>query len=151
MKRLVLRSRGVGMLLAAGLIAWVAGHPAPAWSDNSCSVRTLKGTYVGSCEGVQGSAQTHFASACKDQFHGDGTVSGVCSSTDKDNVFHNVSYTGTYTLNPDCTGTFTSTDENGGVAHGDLFVPRDGSEFGFIFTDPGVVDAFTERRVSQQD
>jgi len=78
-------------------------------------------------------------------------VSGVYSSTDKDNVFHNVSCTGTYTLNPDCTGTFTSTDENGAVAKGDLFVPGDGSEFGFICTDPGVVDAFTERRVSQQD
>jgi hypothetical protein len=151
MKRAVLRSRGIGMLLAAGLLAWGAGHTGPAWSANSCSLRTLKGTYLAECNGVQGSAQTHFASACKDQFHGDGTVSGVCSSTDKDHVFHHVSYSGTYTVDPDCTGTWTTTDENGVVAHLDVYAAPDGAKFSFIFTDPGVVDENVEERVSEQD
>jgi hypothetical protein len=151
MKRGVLKSRGVGMLLAVGLIAWGAGHPQPAWSSNSCSLKTLKGTYVGACEGVQGSAQTHFAVACKDQFHGDGTVSGICTSTDKDNVSRHVPYTGTYTVNPDCTGTITTTDENGVVTHQDLFFPPDGAMWSQIFTDPGFVDAGVEQRVSRDD
>jgi hypothetical protein len=148
MKRSVLKSRGIVMLVAVGLFAWGVGHPEPAWSGDSCSLRSLKGTYVGACHGVQGSTQAHFAAACNDHFHGDGTVSGVCSSTDKDNASRNVSYTATYTVNPDCTGTFTSTD---GATHLDLFVARDGSLFGATFTDPGVVDAFVEQRVSQQD
>src|SRR5215469_15984233 len=113
MKCAILRSLGMGMFLTVGLFAWGAGHPAPAWSDNSCSLRTLKGTYMISCEGVQGSGQTHFAFAGREQFHGDGTLNGIYSYADKDSVLHRVSYTGTYTVNPDCTGTYTSTDENG--------------------------------------
>jgi len=151
MKRGILKSRGVGTILAAGLLAWGVGHPAPAWSGNSCSLKTLTGTYVGACEGVQGSAQTHFAVACKDQFHGNGTMSGVCTSSDKHNVFRHVPYTGTYTVNPDCTGAFTTTDENGVVSHADLFFPPDGALFSAIFTDPGVVDEFVEERVSRDD
>jgi hypothetical protein len=148
MKRLVLRSRGVGMLLAAGLIAWVAGHPAPAWSDNSCSQRTLKGTYMISCHGVQGARQSNFAVAGLEHFHGDGTSSGVTSYTDKHNILRQVPFTATYTVNPDCTGTYLATDENGTI-HLDVFLAHDGSEFSFVFTDPGVVDSGLEQRLSQ--
>ena len=106
---------------------------------------------MGSCEGVQGSAQTHFASACKDQFHGDGTVSGVYSSTDKDNVFHNVSYTGTYTVNPDCTGTSTINVPGGGGPSFDLFIAPDGSELATFATAPaGNQLASIDRRVSRK-
>jgi hypothetical protein len=148
MKRTLLRLRGVGMFLGVGLFAWGAGHPAPAWSDNSCSLGTLKGTYLVACHGVQGSAQTDWAGAAREQFHGDGTLDGVQTITDKDTVSHHDSYTGTYTVNPDCTGTYTSTDENGVVTHADMFIPRDGSEIDMIFTDHTVVDAFVERKVS---
>ena len=151
MKRAVLRPFGMGMILAVGLLAWGAGHPDSAWSGDACSLRTLKGTYVGACHGVAGNKQNHFAVACKDQFHGDGTVSGVCTSSDKDNVFRHVPYTGTYTVRPDCTGTITTTDENGVVTHADLFFPPDGSFWSLIFTDPGVVDAAVEQRASRDD
>jgi len=149
MKRTSLKSGYMGIALAVGLFAWGAGHPAPAWSGDSCSLKTLKGTYMYNCHGVQGSAQTDFAAAGKEQFHGDGTVDGVITSTDKDNVSHHVSYTAIYTVNPDCTGTYTSTDENNVVTHADLYFPRDGSELDMVLTDPGVVDALVERRVSQ--
>ena len=99
------------------------------------------------CHGVQGSAQTDFAAAGKEQYHGDGTLDGVITSSDKDNVSHHVSYTGTYTVNPDCTATYTVTDENGVVTHADLFLPRDGSEIDMVVTEPGLVDALVERRV----
>ena len=99
----------------------------------------------------QGSAQTHFAVACKDQFHGNGTMSGVCTSSDKHNVFRHVPYTGTYTVNPDCTGAFTTTDENGIVSHADLFFPPDGAFWSLIFTDAGVVDEVVEQRASRDD
>ena len=148
MKRAVLRSLGVGTILAVGLIVWGAGHPAPAWSDNSCSQRTLKGTYMISCHGVQGAGQSNFAIAGLEHFHGDGTSSGVTSYTDKDNILRQVPFTATYTVNPDCTGTYTATDENGTI-HLDVFLARDGSEFSFVFTDPGVVDSGLEQRTSR--
>jgi hypothetical protein len=134
------------MLFAVGLLAWGAGHPAPAWSGNTCSLGTLKGTYIGHCAGVQGSRQRHFAAAALEHFHGNGTSSGVSSYTDKNNILRQVPFTATYTVNPDCTGTYTATDENGTI-HLDVFLAPDGSEFNFIYTDPGVVDSALERRV----
>jgi len=134
------------MLLAVGLLAWGVGHPAPAWSGNSCSLKTLKGTYSGFCHGVQGPGQTDFAAADIEHFHGDGTDDGVSTYADKDNVLSQVPFTATYTVNPDCTGTYTATDKNGTI-HIDMFVAPDGSGLSFVYTDPGVVDAGSERRV----
>ena len=111
------RQISVGMLLAVGLFIWGAGHPEQALSDKPCSLRTLKGTYLYHCAGVQGSGQVHFAFAGKDQYNGDGTMTGVFSYSDKGNILHHVSYTGTYTVNPDCTGAYTTMDENGVVGH----------------------------------
>jgi len=148
MKRTILRSRGVTTILAVGLLGWGAGHPTPAWSDSSCSQRTLKGTYMISCHGVQGDAQSNFAVAGLEHFRGDGTSSGVSTYTDKDKISRQVPFTATYTVNPDCTGTYTATDENGTI-HLDIYVARDGSEFSFAFTDTGVVDSGLEQRLSQ--
>jgi hypothetical protein len=151
MKRTVLKPLGVGLLFAVGLLSWSAGHPEPAASDNPCSLRTLKGLYVYHCSGVQfvNGQPVPFAFAGRDQYHGDGTLSGVYSVSDPGTISHHVAYTGTYTVNPDCTGSFTTEDENGVVTHADLFFGRDGEEVSFILTDPGVVDAGVERRVRQ--
>lgn len=139
----------VGMLLAAGLLIWGAGHPERVWSDPPCSLRTLKGTYLYHCAGVQGGDEAHFAFAGKDHFNGDGKATGVFSYSDKDNILHHVSYTGAYTVNPDCTGAYTTVDENGAVGNLDLFFGPDGAEVTFLITDPGFVDAGVERRVGK--
>lgn len=145
MKRAVLGPIGVGLLLAVGLLIGGAGHPEQAASENPCSLRTLQGTYVYHCSGLVNGVL--FAFAGQDQYNGDGTMSGVYSFSDNGAISHNVSYTGTYTVNPDCTGTVTTTDENGGVVRADLFFGRDGAEFNFVLTDSGDVDAGVERRV----
>ena len=143
------RQIGVGMLLAVGLLISEVGHPEQALSDKPCSLQTLKGTYVYHCAGFQlvDGQQVHFAFAGKDHYNGDGTMTGVYSFSDTSAISHHVSYTGTYTVKPDCTGTFTTVDENGVVVHTDLFFGRDGDEVSFILTDRGVVDAGVERRV----
>ena len=148
------RQISVGMLLAVGLLIWGAGQPEQAWSENSCSLRTLKGTYVYHCRGIQlvNGQQVHFAFAGQDHFNGDGKVTGVYSYSDNSAnsaILQHVSYSGTYTVNPDCTGTYTTTDVNGVVGHLDLFFGHDGAEVTFIFTDPGVVDGGVERRVNK--
>src|SRR5215831_10764540 len=140
MKRTILRSLGVGMILTVGLLAWGLGHPQLAWSGNSCSLKTLKGTYTGFCHGVQGAQQSNFAAADLEHFHGDGTSNGFSTYADKDNVLSQVPFNATYTVKPDCTCTYTATDVNGTI-HLDIFVAPDGSEFNFVYTDPGVVDA----------
>jgi len=151
MKRAVLRPIGVGMLLAVGLLIEGAGHPEQAASAKPCSLQTLKGTYVWHFTGFQivNGQQVHFAFAGQDNYNGDGTMTGTYSFSDNGAISQNVSYTDTYTVNPDCTGTLTSVDEHGLIGHFDLFFGRDGEEVSFVQTDPGVVAAGVERRVRQ--
>jgi hypothetical protein len=145
------RQISVGMFLAVGLLISGAGHPEPAASAEQCSLRTLKGTYVYHCAGFrldEKGQQVHFAFAGQDHFNGEGTVTGVYSYSDNSPILQQqISYSGTYTVNPDCTGSYTTVDENGISGHLDLFFGPDGAEVTFIFTDPGVVDAGVERRV----
>jgi hypothetical protein len=136
------------MLLAVGLLAWGAGHPVPAWSGDTCSVGVLKGTYIIVCNGVQGAKASHFSFSGLEHFHADGTSNGVSTYADKDNILRKVLFTATYTVNPDCSGTYRSIDENGTVTNLDIYVARDGSEFSYIFTDPGFVDSGLEQRIS---
>jgi hypothetical protein len=141
----------VAILLALGLLLSGAGRPEQALSDNPCSLQTLKGTYAYHCSGVHlGTGQpVYVAFAGKDQYHGDGTMSGIYSFSENGTISHNISYTGTYTVNPDCTGAFTTTDEQGVVVTADLFFGRDGEEVYFVLTNGGVVDAAFERRVGK--
>ncbi|WPB81127.1 hypothetical protein KYC5002_18595 [Archangium violaceum] len=46
-----------------------------------------------------------------------------------------LTYSGTYTLDPDCRGTMTVTDNLGVTAHFDMYVTKNGSEFSIIETD----------------
>jgi hypothetical protein len=62
-----------------------------------------------------------------------------------------VSYTGTSTIHPNCTGEQTFTEDGTGVVtHFDIFVAPSGAEFTFVQTDPGAVSAGSERRVKRQ-
>jgi hypothetical protein len=139
------------MLLSLGLLISGVGRPEQAAGAKPCSLQTLKGAYVYHCAGVQlvNGQPVHFAFAGKDHYNGDGTMSGVYSLSFNGALSQKVSYTGTYTVNPDCTGAFTTVDENGVVVHADLFFGRDGEEVSFVLTDPGVVDAGVERRVEK--
>ena len=141
----------VGMVLIVGLFICGAGQPEQALSDNPCSLRTLKGTYVWHITGFQivNGQQVHFAFAGQDHYNGDGTMTGTYSFSDNGVISQNVSYSDTYTVNPDCTGTLLSADENGLIGHFDLFFGPDGEEVSFVQTDPGVVAAGVERRVGK--
>ena len=145
------RQISVGILLAMGLLIWGTGYLEPAWSDNPCSLRTLKGTYAYHCSGVHlGNEQpVYVAFAGQEHYNGDGTMTGVYSFSDNGTISHNIAYTGTYTVNPDCTGTLTTKDVNGVVVHADLFFGHDGEEIHFVLTDDFVVDAAFERRVGK--
>jgi hypothetical protein len=91
--------------------------------------------------------QVHFACAGQDHYNGEGTMTGTYSFSDNGAISQNVSYSDTYTVNPDCTGTLTSVDENGLIGHYELFFGPDGEEVSFVQTDPGVGAAGVERRV----
>jgi hypothetical protein len=117
-----------------------------------CSVATLSGTYVYASDGVQirGEDRVPFANAGVDVYEGAGKIEGVFSVSFNGQIAQNLTLAGTYTVNADCTGTWTTTDNRGEVLHLDLFIAPDGSEVTSVQTDPGFVSAGSERRGSRK-
>jgi len=69
-------------------------------------------------------------------------VTEVYSASFNGSIFRSVREAGTYTVNPDCTG--SEVDSGGGTTqHYDEFLKPDGSQFTYVQTDSGVVSAGT--------
>jgi hypothetical protein len=117
-------------------------------SRAKCSEATLKGTYLFAQNGVEikGNDQRPFALAGYDVFDGNGEVRGVSSGNFNGEVFRKDSFTGTYTVKANCTGTVTFRD--GAAAQGDMFIAPDGSKFAFVRTNPEDVSAGIDSRVT---
>ena len=124
-----------------------------AASKAKCSEATLKGTYLFAQNGVEikGDEQRPVAIAGYEVFDGNGKVKGVDSSNFNGEITRNERFSGTYTVNADCTGTATYSD---GTRY-DQFIAPDGSILTFVLTKPseGVTSAFelqvTAKRVGE--
>ena len=122
-------------------------------SRAKCSEATLKGTYLFAQNGVEikGDEQRPFAIAGYEVFDGNGKVKGVDSSNFNGEITRNERFSGTYSVNADCTGTATYSD---GTRY-DQFIAPDGSILTFVLTKPseGVTSAFelqvTAKRVGE--
>jgi hypothetical protein len=150
MRRASLWALCVGILVGVEVLGVVVGH-----ADNdavTCSVATLSGTYVYASNGVliRGQDRVPFAAAGLDVFDGAGQVNGVFSISFNGQITQNLTLSGTYTVNANCTGTWTTTDSTGTVVHFDLFIAPDGREVTSVQTDPGFVWAASERRGSRK-
>jgi hypothetical protein len=109
-----------------------------------CSLATVHGTYVGAFDGyvIVGKDRVPFANAVVETFDGKGHQQGVSSSNANGKVVaHQVPFTGTYTVKPDCTTLETDKDAFGNVYHFDDYITPDGSLVAGVETDPGVVSA----------
>jgi hypothetical protein len=92
---------GAAMVLALGLA------PAVKAADQGCTNSSLKGTFshmgTGFITGVG-----PLAGVGTDTFDGNGGITGTASLSINGNIV-SVTETGTYKVNPDCTGTYTVT------------------------------------------
>lgn len=122
-----------GLTLAAG----------PAAKASGCSDATLKGAYSDQDTGtIVGLGP--FAGVNLDTFDGKGklTINGISSLNG--NVSAGLT-TGTYHVNPDCTGTYTVT--GGGLTVDAFFViDQSGNELQIVITDPGTVITCVARK-----
>jgi hypothetical protein len=128
------------LVVGAGVLAGGAGY-AEDNGDNGdenavakCSKATLDGTYLFAHDGVDisGNDQAPFAQAGMERYDGNGKVKGVVSANFNGNVDRHVSFTGTYTVKANCTGTVTYAEG----ARYDLFIAPDGSMFTFVQIKP---------------
>ena len=118
----------------------------------SITLGTFRGTYVSGFTGyfVDASTGNHtpFADGVRETFFGNGHATGVATFWTGAGVPSRVSFTTTYTVNADGSASATVTDENGHMSHFDLYITLDGSTFGFVGTDPGVISAGVATRSS---
>ena len=131
-----------GALTAAG----AANASGPDTTSTSCSTGTLAGTYLfeGNGVSVSGTTSTPTAFAGSEHFNGAGAVAGSSTFSSGGTIFPRSSFTGTYALSSDCTGTLTI----GTTLHFDIYVAPSGNTFRYVQTDHGSVSAATESRVS---
>jgi len=145
----------IGAAILAGTIALVqfafTPHAQAASSSSSgkpssgrqgqCFLATLNGMYAASQSGFQvaGSSKGPFATAATYVFNGRGNVHGFTTRSVNGSISENLSFSGTYTLNKNCTGTETVSDSTGAVRHYNLATVPSGSRFTFIRTDAGIV------------
>jgi hypothetical protein len=138
----------IGVLVSMGLLAVKHGY-----ADNDratkCTLATLKGRYLFAGTGatvLPGVTEpTLSASAGYHIFRGDGTGTDFVTLVVNGDVVPVSSPTPVvYTLNSDCTGTYTILAAG---ATSDIFVAPNGEELALIATSGGVVRANYQRRV----
>ena len=114
-----------------------------------CSNDTLKGRYLFIENGFEIKQKDHFPFAIagyqanRVDLNGNGKVEGVSSYSENGKITENEEFSGTYEVNPDCTGTVRYTD---GTKY-DMFIAPDGSMFTFVQTDRRFVATGTATRV----
>ena len=128
------------MLIFTLLIA--AGAASSLSADNTCSAQTLNGAYTytlrGGYIGDQYGDVFDFAAAGRFVADGNGTFSGTETTSQGESISKAAPYTGTYTVNDDCTGTMIFKNSQGNViANMDIVITNNAKEIEMIETDSG--------------
>lgn len=122
-------------LLVLGLVSRVQA------GEGECSNASIKGSYVISCEGtfVGVGPLAVLGTFIAD---GKGNASEVETISLNGGIHQGETFTVTYTVNADCTGTHTAHGTgsffNGADFHGDIALKNNKKEVGYISTDPGL-------------
>ena len=154
MKRVGLWAIGIGVLVSVGLLSVAQGYAGDNAGATQCSLKTLKGRYLFAAPGTAfppafGVKEVSVSNAAGFHiFNGDGTGQDYVTLT-INGIDQNVPspFDLTYTLNSDCTGTYTVL--NGGPSF-DIFVSPNGDEMTSIATEPqgNAVSSPPSRRVA---
>ena len=144
--------RATALLLVMAGLAALSGNKAFKLHANpqACSTAILEGGYGAGTTGLINTSGNPndirirtfapFAEAAHFLFDGHGNLSGS-STVDFAGFISPVTFTGTYTVNANCTGNLTVDAGSSGIVHRDLVIVDAGKEVEFVSTDPGVVIA----------
>ena len=134
-------SKTKSFVIVASIALALAVAPAAKAHAKACSNATLKGTYADKDNGWIDGIGT-FAGVNLDTFDGKGdmTITGFASLNGT--IVPNQG-TGTYTVNPDCTGTYMNQE---GTIHAYFVIDNNGNELQIVITDPGTAITCVARR-----
>jgi hypothetical protein len=116
-------------LLVLGLVSRVQA--------GDCSNNSLKGTYGFSCEGTGGGLP--IAAVGVLTADGDGSISGVETLSVNGEITTGVTFTGTYTVNADCTGSLVTTTPDDSVTDHDFVIDDNKKEIRILVAETGRV------------
>jgi hypothetical protein len=148
------------LLVVAGLVAIGSGNASqPSDENRACTDAILNGAYQWNASGyiqttnVNGGNIADFApivEASFAAFDGRGTITKLVSI---DNFSSGgpftVTGTGTYSVNPDCTGSITFNTP--GPLKRQVVIRRDGESADFLNTDPGIIIAGTMKKRTERN
>jgi hypothetical protein len=141
-------------LTSAAFFAFALGAvcSAEAAPNQGCSVSTLRGAFADKDTGYITSPPAFagpFAGAVLETFDGKGGFSGSGVSSINGNILPGT-FQGSYTVNPDCTGTYTVVNSIGLTIHAFFVIADGGNELHIVITDPGTVITCIARRISSK-
>ena len=143
------------LLVFGALAMTLAPHCLMAQNEGFCTQATLKGAYVMSATGTRyagtppqpvGTGGT----VAKVVYDGQGGATSTQTLSAAGTIFRQITATGSYTVNSDCTGSKTFTSSTGQVSHFDFVVTPNGQTITFIETDPGFVLTGTAVRMDSR-
>jgi hypothetical protein len=108
---------------------------ATAQDTGKCSIGKLSGSYGFKMDGANGPA--HFAAVGVQTFDGHGNFSTVNTISIDGNVIPGIAFTGTYTVNADCTGSGTANFGPGSTSVVNFVIVDSGKQIYTISADPG--------------
>ena len=142
MKRIVSALLGLAVVAALVIATTTAKHIVqPVYAGSGCTDKTVKGNYGLTFSGftVPGqnpnAKEVPFAGEGLFTFDGAGNLSGVYNNSQNGKVFLANTYSATYIVNSDCTGSVIGAP--GGNSDGAFVVVSGGAEIFFTQTDPG--------------
>ena len=141
MRRSLFLALTTGAVLALAALLAPAGSLPRALAAEGCGLRSLHGAYGYAFQGQvipPGSPEFDTAVAGRIVFDAKGGLLGK-ESASTNGFQETLTFTGSYTMQPDCTGTATLENSNGRTDHIRLGLIEGGQEFNFTVTDPGVV------------
>jgi hypothetical protein len=150
MKRRSLWAAGIVLLVVglAGILAIGTGYAKEENASGAkCSEATLHGTYLFADQGfvIKDNEKVPFASSGYEVYDGNGHTKGVSTTNVNGKVSSKETFSGTYSVKADCTGSSTYTD---GTRYDDYIAP-DGSRITYVQTKPSkVVLAGDEQQVT---
>jgi hypothetical protein len=150
MKRTIARMTLVIIFAIVFVLGIVPG--AQAGEDKGCSNATLHGSFGYTATGtlLPAAAPAPFAGPFgeigRQTFDGNGNTAATATINANGNII-NATIQGTYTVNPDCTGSMTrNVSPLGAIAHDDFVIDDDGVELRTIATDAGAIETYVYRK-----
>ena len=143
MREITIAMCTAALLVAAGISVSRLGHPAKVKAQNGCSNATVQGSFGYSLVGLAGGVP--LAGTGRVTTDGSGNTNGF-DTLSLNGVIARRTYTGTYTVKDDCSGSAVYQDSLGNTFHEDLVVMNGGNQIAVIVTDPGAVISFVDVR-----